>query len=131
MTTKTLGRGLSMALIVLAVVGLPTMTAYADATCYVGCTPPTTIQTGGGGGPGTGSGGGGKSPVTKSSGGGSGASGSSGANAKTTSQSTSSSGGSLPFTGADVEEMAGMGIGALGIGGVLVRRSRQRRRAQV
>jgi hypothetical protein len=140
MTTKTLGRGLGIALMVLTVVGISSAPAFAGgSTCYTGCSPPTTIKTGSGGGGGTGTGGGGGSggtrpPVTKSNGGGgsgssgsgSGTSGSSAAKA----QQTASSGGSLPFTGADIEEMTAFGAGALLIGGVLVRRSRQRRRAQ-
>jgi len=124
-----------MALTVLAVVGIPSAASYADGTCYTGCTPPTTLpQTGGGGGGGGGTGtggGGGKHPVTKGSGGsGSSGSGSSGANARATAQSTGASGGSLPFTGADVEELTAGGVGALLVGGVLVRRGRNRRRAQ-
>ena len=133
MTTKRLGRGLGTALMVLAVVGISSLPAFAaGSTCYAGCTPPTTIQTGSGGGGGTGTGGGSggkggtRPPVTKSSGGGSGSSGTATASA----QSTKSSGGSLPFTGADVEELTAFGVGALLVGGVLVRRSRNRRRAQ-
>jgi len=129
MTTKTLGRGLGSAVMVLAVVGLPTMKAYADATCYVGCTTTTTSpQTSGGGG--HGGSGGTRPPVTKSSGGsGTSGSGSSGGGVRTTA-ATGSSGGSLPFTGADVEELTAGGVGALVVGGVLLRRSRNRRRAE-
>jgi len=130
MTTKRLGRGLGIALMVLAVVGISSLPAFAaGSTCYMGCTPTTTIQTGSGGGGGSGSGGGSggkrgtRPPVTKSSGGGSGT-------ATASAQSTKSSGGSLPFTGADVEELTAFGVGALLVGGVLVRRSRNRRRAQ-
>ena len=36
---------------------------------------------------------------------------------------------SLPFTGADIEEMAAVGAGALLVGGLMVRRSRRVRRA--
>ncbi|HXQ62544.1 MAG TPA: hypothetical protein VN796_09435 [Acidimicrobiales bacterium] len=135
MTTKTLGRGLGSAVMVLAVVGLPTMKAYADATCYVGCTTTTTSpQTSGGGGHGgsggSGGSGGTRPPVTKSSGGsGTSGSGSSGGGVRTTA-ATGSSGGSLPFTGADVEELTAGGVGALVVGGVLLRRSRNRRRAE-
>ena len=35
----------------------------------------------------------------------------------------------LPFTGADIEEMAAVGAGALLVGGLMVRRSRRVRRA--
>ena len=110
----------------LAVVGISSATASADSTCYIGCTPTTVITgSGGGHGPGTGGTGGTRSPVTKGAG-----SGSSGTGARTTAQSTASSGGSLPFTGADVEELTVGGVGALLVGGVLLRRSRNRRRLQ-
>jgi hypothetical protein len=137
MTMKTVGRGFGVAMTVLAVVGIPSMSAFADSTCYTGCTPPTTLA--GGSGPGTGGGGGtngsgGPGPVTGP--GGSGSAGSrtgqgagsgagSGANARAV--STKASGGSLPFTGADIEEMSALGAGALLVGGILVRRGRQRR----
>jgi LPXTG-motif cell wall-anchored protein len=49
---------------------------------------------------------------------------------QTAAQSSSSTSGSLPFTGADVEELTAIGVGALVVGGVLVRRSRNRRRIQ-
>jgi hypothetical protein len=144
MTTKRLGRGLGLALMVLTFAGITSASAFAaGSTCYTGCSPPTTIQTGGGGGGtgagggggGTGSGGGGsggtRPPVTKSSGGGSGSSGSgSSGSSAAKARSTASSGGSLPFTGADIEELTAFGAGALLIGGVLVRRSRNRRRVQ-
>jgi hypothetical protein len=130
MTTKRLGRGLGIALIVLAVVGVSSVTASADSTCYTGCSPSTTISTQSGGGGNHGGSGGKHPPVTKSSGG-SGSSGSgSGAGARTTAQSTGPSGGSLPFTGADVEELTAGGIGALLVGGALLRRSRHRRRVE-
>jgi len=140
--TKKLGRGLGMATLVLALVGVPALSAYADSGggCYPSCPPPTTqTSTGGGGGSTTGSGGsGGNSgsgtlpPVTKSSGG-SGSSGteSAGTGTGATTVSTKSAGGSLPFTGADIEEMTIGGVLALLIGGVLLRRSRSRRRASV
>jgi hypothetical protein len=121
MTTKRLGRGLGIAMMIVTMVSIPSVAAYADGTCYTGCTPPPI--TGGGGGSNTGGGAGQHSPSTKSSGSGS------GATATATAQSTRSSGGGLPFTGADVEELAVGGVGALLIGGVLVRRSRHRRRA--
>src|ERR1019366_9533945 len=48
------GRGLGAVMTVLAVVGVPSMSAFADSTtCYTGCTPPTTLV-----GPGTGGSGG-------------------------------------------------------------------------
>jgi hypothetical protein len=142
--TKKFGRGLGLATLVLALVGVPALSAYADSgigasnsDCYTGC------STGGGGGNTTGSGGGNSGsgnagngtlpPVTKSAGGsggpGTGSSGASGANAATV--STKAAGGGLPFTGADIEEMTIGGAGALLLGGVLLRRSRNRRRASV
>jgi hypothetical protein len=139
MTTKRLGRGLGVAVMVFAVIGISSVTAYGDASCYTGCSPPTTIQTGGGGGtgPGGSSGTGGRAPVTGSgsgsktgTGSGSGTSGSSGSSGIKTTAQSGSSGGALPFTGADVEEMTAGGVGALLVGGLLLRRSRNRRRAQ-
>ena len=132
MTMRRLGRGLGAAAMALAVVGISSVTASADSTCYTGCSPTTTVITGTGGGHGGGTGGSGgtKSPVTKSGGSGSSGSGSSGSGARTTAESTASSGGSLPFTGADVEELTVGGVGALLVGGVLLRRSRNRRRLQ-
>jgi hypothetical protein len=139
MITKKLGRGLGMATMVLAVVGVPAVSAYADNgnTCYVSCSPPTTSgggTTGGGSGSTPGGGGSGtRPPVTKSAGG-SGSpgssSGASGGNAATT-VSTKAAGGGLPFTGADVEEMTIGGVGALLVGAGLLRRSRSRRRAGI
>jgi hypothetical protein len=130
MKMKRLGRGLGAVVTVLAVVGIPSMSAYADVTCYVSCSPPTTQIGGGNGGT--------RPPITKSSGSGSGSltgsgsgSGGTGAQATNTGQATSASGGTLPFTGADVEELTIGGVGALVVGGLLVRRSRSRRRAQV
>jgi hypothetical protein len=137
MTTKRLGRGLGVVAMTLAFVGISSVTASADSTCYTGCSPTTTIGTGTGGGHGPGTGGTGgsggtKSPVTKGAGSGSSGSGSgsSGTGAKTTAQSTATSGGGLPFTGADVEELTVGGVGALLVGGILLRRSRNRRRLQ-
>jgi hypothetical protein len=142
MTMTRVGRGFGVVMTVLAVVGIPSMSAFADSSCYVSCGPPTTlIGSGGGGGGGT-NGGGGTSgtggnhgPVTGahgsgSQGSGAGSSGSGGANGRTA-VSTKASGGGLPFTGADVEEMTAIGAGALLIGGILVRRGRSRRRAGI
>jgi hypothetical protein len=136
--TKWLGRGLATAVMVLAVVGMSAVSAGADGTCYVACSPPTTapVSTQSGGGSGsrggqTGNRGGTRAPVTKAAGGAasSASSGSSGGSVRTASQLTEASGGSLPFTGADIEEMTIGGAGALLLGGLLVRRSRNRRRA--
>jgi hypothetical protein len=144
--TKKLGRGLGMATLVLALVGVPALSAYADSGsgtggCYPSCPPPTTgngggstTGTGGSGGTGGNSGNGTLPPVTKSAGG-SGSSGTgtgtgSGTGATTVS-TKAAGGGSLPFTGADIEEMTIGGVGALLLGGLLLRRSRSRRRASV
>ena len=133
MTTKKLGRGLGMATMVLAVVGIPAVSAYADNAnpCYPTC-PTTTTTLGSGGGGGTTGGGGGSGtlpPVTKSAGGSGSSSGSAGGSGATT-VSTKAAGGGLPFTGADVEELTIGGVGALLIGAGLLRRSRSRRRAR-
>jgi hypothetical protein len=141
--TKKLGRGLGMATVVLALVGVPTLSAYADSgpPCtypdYT-CSPTTTQATTGGGGNGSGghSGNGTLPPVTKSAGGsgssGSGTGSATGSGSGATTVSTKAAGGgSLPFTGADIEEMTIGGVGALLLGGLLLRRSRSRRRASV
>jgi hypothetical protein len=141
--TKKLGRGLGMATLVQARGGVRAVSAYPHSGsgtggCYPSCPPPTT---GNGGGSTTGTGGtGGNSgngtlpPVTKSAGG-SGSSGTgtgtgSGTGATTVS-TKAAGGGSLPFTGADIEEMTIGGVGALLLGGLLLRRSRNRRRASI
>jgi hypothetical protein len=135
MTTKKLGRGLGMATIVLAVVGIPAVSAYADNAnpCYPTCPTTTTTlgsgTTGGGGSTSSGGGSGTLPPVTKSSGGSGSSTGSAGGSGATTAVSTKAAGGGLPFTGADVEELTIGGVGALLIGAGLVRRSRNRRRA--
>ena len=146
MTARMLGRAIGVsAVAVFAVVAVPSVTAHAD-TCYVGCSPPTT-QSGSGSGPGTGAGGGktgssggtsgtgGTGPATGASSGaagggptaGSGSSLGSAAGAAASGAATSAAGGSLPFTGADIEELSVAGGVALVLGGVLVRRSRRRR----
>jgi hypothetical protein len=71
-------------------------TAGADATCYTGC---TTAATG----------------ITTSSG---------TAATPTATPVTASSSSSLAFTGADISEMAIIGVAAIGVGAVLVRRRR-------
>jgi hypothetical protein len=97
--------GLVLALTTLAVVEIPT-TAYADSTCYTGC---TTSVTGSSTPPATGA----QPSVT----------------VPPIAPKTATSARGLAFTGADIEALAIVGAGALVVGGVVVRRSRRRRRA--
>ncbi len=96
---------IGIAALALSLVAMPTVTAGAtsDPGCYVGCTP---SQGGSGGTPPLTT-----DPTPAASGGSTGGSSSSGTT-------------SLPFTGADVEELAAIGVGALVVGGLLVRRRR-------
>ncbi|HUI02019.1 MAG TPA: hypothetical protein VLZ77_00635 [Acidimicrobiales bacterium] len=102
MKNKLVGLGLGLALSTLGVVVAPTM-ASADSTCYTGCSTPSgsTIPT--------------TPAVTQ-------------ATTPTLAKTEPISSG-LAFTGADIEEMAAVGAGALVLGGVLVRRSRKQRQA--
>jgi len=95
------GMGLAAA-VALPVLALP---GSASAQCYTTCAPPVHITVV----PPT------QLPFTGSAGNDGGVS--------TTSSTSQSS--SLPFTGADVEEIAALGLGSLLIGGVLVRRGRR------
>jgi hypothetical protein len=105
--SKLLGLGLGLTLATLGVAAVPAAAAFADTaptTCYTGCTtaitsPPVTTATV-------------TTPVTEPA-----------PIAQTQAGST------LPFTGADIEEMAAVGAGALMVGGLMVRRSRRVRRA--
>ncbi len=109
MKSKLLGMGLGLTLSALGVVAVPAAVAFADTpaspvTCYTGCTTPAT---------------GTSTPVTVAP------------QPLSTPiapvQEPAASG--LPFTGADIEEMAAVGAGALVLGGFLVRRSRRQRQA--
>ena len=104
MKSKLLGLGLGLTLSALGVAAVPAAAAFADTaptTCYTGCTTAITSP-----------------PVTP-----------------VVTQATPvvepapiakvAGGGSLPFTGADIEEMAAVGAGALLVGGLMVRRSRR------
>jgi hypothetical protein len=71
--------------------------AGADSTCYTGCVPATVLG----------------NSVTPTS----------GAVPHTTAAVNGSS--SLPFTGADIGELAAVGAGAIVVGGILARRRRQ------
>jgi hypothetical protein len=90
-------------LLAVPVGGLIAGAAGADVPCYVGCTTPPTngVQTAPASAP----------AVTVSDG------------ASTAASTTSSSG--LAFTGADIEEMAIIGVVAIGVGAVLVRGRRR------
>jgi hypothetical protein len=104
MKSKLLGLGLGLTLATLGVAAVPATAAFADSTCYTGCsTPvssippqvtPTVVTT----------------PAPEP-------------------PLVQTNGGALPFTGADIEGMAAVGAGALVVGGLMVRRSRRVRRA--
>jgi len=97
------GMGLAAA-VALPVLALP---GNASATCYTSCAPSSHLTVV----PPT------QLPFTGSSGNDGGA--------PVTTSSTTGGSSSLPFTGADVEEIAALGLGSLLIGGVLVRRGRR------
>jgi hypothetical protein len=82
--------------------GLLAGTAGADSTCYTGCSTPTPGIT--------------NTPAIAP------ADGPSTSTAAATAPTTSSG---LAFTGADIEEMAIIGVVAIGVGAVLVRGRRQ------
>jgi hypothetical protein len=88
-----IGAGLAATSLGIVAITVPTP-AFADSTCYTGCTPPPPTGGNGGGTP-----------------------------AKVATAASSSS---LPFTGADVEELAAIGGAAILLGGLMVRRSRRR-----
>jgi hypothetical protein len=91
-------------LLAVPVGGLLAGAAGADTTCYTGCTTPTIGIT--------------TTPAATPSDGGGPAT-----TAKVVSTPTSSGG--LAFTGADIEEMAVIGVVAIGVGAVLVRGRRR------
>jgi hypothetical protein len=93
-------------LLAVPVGGLLAGAAGADTTCYTGCTTPTTGIT--------------TTPAATPSDGGSPAT-----TAKVVSTPTASSSSGLAFTGADIEEMAVIGVVAIGVGAVLVRGRRR------
>jgi hypothetical protein len=106
MKSKLLGLGLGLTLSALGVVAVPAAAAFGDAsqpaTCYTGCTTPAT---------------GTSTPVTVAP-----------EPLSTPIEPTQApAAGGLPFTGADIEEMAAVGAGALVLGGLMVRRSRRQR----
>ena len=97
-----IGAGLA----VTSMFAVPAM-AGADSTCYTNCTPPSVSPT--------------SVPPPSPSGDGSPAVASSDGSTATQVVSSSSS---LPFTGADIGELAAVGAGAVVIGGILIRRRR-------
>jgi LPXTG-motif cell wall-anchored protein len=102
---------IGIAALAVSMVAMPTVVAGAssspDGGCYTGCAPPPQL-------PASGTPAGSTDPVATGTG------------ATPAVTPTPSSGGltSLPFTGADVEELAVIGVGALVAGGLLVRRRR-------
>jgi hypothetical protein len=104
MKSKILGLGLGLAVSTLGVVAVPAAVAFADtpapSTCYTGCTTPLTSPP--------------TTPVPVVS-------------APIEPKAAPVAGGGLPFTGADISEMAAVGAGALVAGGLMVRRSRRLR----
>ena len=91
-------------LLAVPVGGLLAGAAGADTTCYTGCTTPTTGIT--------------TTPSTPNDGG-------SPATTAATTVSTPKTSSGLAFTGADIEEMAVIGVVAIGVGAVLVRGRRR------
>jgi hypothetical protein len=96
-----IGTGLAVA----SMFAVPTV-AGADATCYTGCTPPAV------------------SPASVPPPGPNSTDGVPATNGVHTSAMVNGSS-SLPFTGADIGELAAVGVGAVVIGGVLTRRRRR------
>jgi LPXTG-motif cell wall-anchored protein len=96
--TKRMGIGTGIALA--SIFAVPNVVGAASTTCYTACTPPTV------------------SPNTVAP---------PSTDGPQTAASTTIANGSstLPFTGADIGELAAVGIGAVVIGGVLTRRRRR------
>ncbi len=97
--------GLLLAVTTLGVITVP-VRAYADSTCYTGCTTSITGNS--------------TTPVTVA------------ATVVTTppiEPKTATSSGGLALTGADIGAMATIGAGALLVGGLMIRRSRRHRAA--
>jgi len=107
MKSKILGLGLGLTLGAFGVAAVPASAAFAvgptPTTCYTGCTTVITSPP-----PTT------PTPTTP---------------APEPKLAVSAGSASLPFTGADIEEMAAVGAGALLVGGFMVRRSRRVRRS--
>jgi hypothetical protein len=106
MKSKLLGLGLGLTLSTLGVVAVPAAVAFADtapSTCYTGCETSITSP-----------------PVTTAV---------TPVVTEPAPIAKTAAGATLPFTGADIEEMVAVGAGALMVGGLMVRRSRRVRRA--
>ena len=99
--TKRIGIGTGIALA--SMFAVPTVVGAASTTCYTGCTPPTVSPNS-------------VPPPSPPS-----------TDGPQTAASTTIANGSstLPFTGADIGELAAVGVGAVVIGGVLTRRRRR------
>lgn len=93
---RAIALGAGLSVAPIAMLAAP-MAAHADTTCYTSCTTTTTTPTG---------------------------SAAAGAATTTTSPVTGAAA-ALPFTGADIGEMAAVGAGAILLGAVMVRRNRR------
>src|ERR1019366_8021559 len=102
MKSKLLGLGLGLTLTTLGVAAVPATAAFADTTCYTGCTAPATSPP--------------NTPLVTTP-------------AVVPVEPKAQGTNALPFTGADIEGMAAIGGGALVAGGLMVRRSRRVRQA--
>ena len=92
-----IGTGLA----VTSLFAVPTVAGAVGTTCYVGCTPPNVSPS--------------SVPVAPTSDG----------TPHTAASTLADGSSSLPFTGADIGEIAAVGAGAVVIGGVLARRRRR------
>ena len=102
MKSKLLGLGLGLTLSTLGLAAVPATAAFADTpptNCYTGCSTAVTSP-----------------PVTPQV---------TPVVTPLVEPAAPAASGGLPFTGADIEEMAAVGAGALLVGGVMVRRSRR------
>ena len=98
--TKRMGIGTGIALA--SIFAVPSVVGAASTTCYTACTPPTVSPNH-------------VPPPSPPHDG-----------AQTAASTTIANGSStLPFTGADIGELAAVGLGAVVIGGVLTRRRRR------
>jgi hypothetical protein len=101
MKSKLLGLGLGLTMATLGVAAVPATAAFADTTCYTGCTTPAAST---------------PAPLVTTP-------------VVVPVEPKAAATNALPFTGADIEGMAAIGAGALVAGGLMVRRSRRVRRA--
>ncbi len=94
-----IGAGLA----VTSIFAVPAVAGAADPTCYVGCQPPNVSPT--------------SVPVSPTS--------TDPVHTAAASGTIANGSSSLPFTGADIGELAVVGVGAVVVGGVLTRRRRR------